>query len=43
MKNKDRIDRLNKDHSLTMEEWEQLFSTYTKEDVDYAASLAREI
>ena len=43
MKNRDLIDQLQKEHSLKFEEWVQLFSTYTKEDVDYATELAREI
>ena len=32
MKNKELIEKLNKKHSLSFEEWEQLLSTYTKED-----------
>ena len=43
MKNRDLIDQLKSEHSLTLEEWEQLFSTYTKEDVEYATALARAI
>ena len=43
MNNRTLIDRLNTEHSLKKEEWEQLFSTYTKEDVEYATTLAREI
>ena len=43
MKNRDLIDQLKTSHSLTTEEWEQLFSTYTKEDVEYATALARTI
>ena len=43
MKNKELIDQLNKEHSLKKEEWEQLLSTYTKEDLEYATNLAREI
>ena len=43
MKNKELIKKLKKDHSLSFEEWEQLLSTYTKEDYTYATNLAREI
>ena len=43
MKNRDLIDQLKTSHSLTTKEWEQLFSTYTKEDVEYATALARTI
>ena len=43
MKNKELIEKLNKEHSLSFEEWEQLLSTYTKEDYEYATNLAREI
>ncbi len=43
MKNKELIEKLNKKHSLSFEEWEQLLSTYTKEDYEYATNLAREI
>lgn len=37
------IQKLKETHSLTSEEWEQLFLTYTKEDLDYAAALSQEI
>ena len=43
MKNKELIEKLKKDHSLSLEEWEWLLSTYTKEDYTYAINLAREI
>ena len=43
MNNRTLIDRLNTEHSLKKEEWEQLFSTYTKDDVEYATTLSREI
>ena len=43
MKNKELIEKLKKDHSLSFEEWEQLLSTYTKEYYTYAINLAREI
>ncbi|MBR5228703.1 MAG: [Firmicutes bacterium] len=37
------IDKLNRSHSLSLEEWEQLIATYTKEDFDYALEMARAI
>ncbi len=43
MNNQELILKLNKEHSLDMEEWEQLLSTYTKEDLEYATKLAQEI
>ena len=43
MNNQELICKLNTEHSLRIEEWEQLIDTYTKEDLDYATSLAREI
>lgn len=43
MKNQELIWKLNKEHSLEMAEWEQLLSTYTKEDLEYAIKLAQEI
>ena len=43
MKNQELIFKLNQEHSLNLEEWEQLLSTYTKEDLEYATILAREI
>ena len=43
MKNKELIEKLKNDYSLSFEEWEQLLSTYTKEDYTYAINLAREI
>ena len=43
MNNQELIWKLNKEHSLEMEEWEQLLSTYTKEDLECAVNLAREI
>jgi biotin synthase len=41
--NQELIYKLNKDHSLSMKEWEQLLSTYTKEDLECAKKLAQEI
>lgn len=37
------IEKLKEKHSLELKEWEQLIGTYTKEDLDYAGKLAREI
>lgn len=37
------IDKLHETHSLEMGEWEQLVADYTKEDLEYAADLARKI
>ncbi len=42
-KNKKLIDKLNREHHLENSEWQQLFSTYTEEDREYAAVMAREI
>lgn len=43
MTNRERIDLLRQEHSLDKAQWIALFSTFTKEDADYAQSLAREI
>ena len=43
MENKRLIEKLGKEHILSKEEWVQLFETYTDEDRDYAANIAREI
>ena len=43
MTNRELIDLLNRQHSLTENQWVQLFADYTPEDVDYAMTLAREI
>ena len=43
MNNQELIQKLNKEHSLEMGEWEQVLSTYTKDDLEYAVKLAREI
>ena len=37
------IDKLKETHSLEMAEWEQLISSYTKDDLEYAMNLAQEI
>ena len=37
------IDKLNREHTLTREEWVTLFQNHTEEDADYAQELAREI
>lgn len=41
--NKELIGKLHRTHHLRQDEWEQLFSTFTEEDREYAAMLAREI
>lgn len=43
MNNKGLIEKLNDEKKLSLYEWEQLLSTYTMDDKDYAAKLAREI
>ena len=43
MTNKEQIDLLHKQHHLEESQWVQLFATWTKEDLDYAMNLAREI
>lgn len=43
MNNKELINKLNSSRSLSGEEWTQIFSTYAKEDLDYAVSIAHEI
>ena len=43
MNNRDLIDLLAREHRLDRDQWIRLFSTYTKEDLDYAMSLARRI
>ncbi|MDO5294886.1 MAG: [FeFe] hydrogenase H-cluster radical SAM maturase HydE [bacterium] len=43
MTNRQRIDTLNVTGELTKEEWVALISTYTDEDREYAANLAKEI
>ena len=43
MNNQELIFKLNKEHFLEINEWEQLLSTYTKEDLECAVKLAQEI
>lgn len=43
MENQMLIRKLQQEHSLTMEEWQQLFETYTEQDITYAIDLARKI
>ena len=43
MINQELIFKLNKEHFLEINEWEQLLSTYTKEDLECAVNLAQEI
>ena len=43
MTNKERIDLLNQQHYLVADQWITLFKTWTKEDLDYAMNLARNI
>ncbi|MDO5522075.1 MAG: [FeFe] hydrogenase H-cluster radical SAM maturase HydE [bacterium] len=43
MTNRQRIDMLNQTGELTKEEWVTLISTYTEEDREYAAGIAKEI
>ena len=37
------IEKLRETHALALTEWEQLIDTYTREDLDFAMKLAREI
>ena len=43
MNNKELIQKLNRGHHLDAGEWEQLFVTYTEEDREFAAEIARTI
>lgn len=43
MTNQELIQKLHEDHTLSIKEWEQIFSSYKKEDIDQAMELAREI
>lgn len=43
LSNQEFIQKLNREHSLEITEWEQLLSSYTKEDLTFAMELAREI
>lgn len=40
--NKDRIDLLNENKSLSFEDWNILLSTWTEDDYEYSSALARE-
>ena len=41
MTNRELIDKLNKEHALGREEWEQIFGTWTPYDLQYAARLSQ--
>ena len=43
MNNRQLIEMLNREHRLEKPQWEQLFATYTLEDLDFAADMARDI
>ena len=43
MNNQQLIEMLNREHRLEKPQWEQLFATYTPEDLDFAADMARDI
>ena len=43
MTNKQLIETLNREHRLEENQWVQLFGSYTKEDLEFAMDLAREI
>lgn len=43
MSNRELIEKLNHDKNLSFEEWHALLSSFTNEDREYAAMLAREI
>lgn len=43
MTNRELIDKLNREKTLTHEEWTQIFATYTQEDLEYATGLAHDI
>ena len=43
MTNQELIQKLNREHSLKLEEWEQLLFAYSKADLEYATKLAQEI
>ena len=43
MNNQELINKLNQEHTLLVSEWEQLFETYSKEDVAYAMDRAQKI
>lgn len=41
MDNRQLIEALNREHKLEQSQWEQLFASYTPEDLDFAADMAR--
>ena len=41
MANRELIDKLNKEHVLSLEEWEQIFATWDAYDLQYAARIAQ--
>ena len=43
MKNRDLIDKLNRERALSAEEWTQLIGTYDAADLEYAMGIAHEI
>ena len=43
MNNRQLIEALNREHRLEQPQWEQLFASYTPEDLDFAADMARGI
>jgi len=43
MENRQLIDLLNRQHRLEENQWEQLFTRFSGEDLDYAMTMAREI
>lgn len=43
MNNRELMELLNREHRLEQTQWEQLFSSWTQEDLDFAMSMAREI
>ena len=43
MTNRELIDLLHRERRLDAEQWQQLFSTHSRDDLEYAMALAREI
>ena len=43
MNNRQLIEALNREHRLEQPQWEQLFASYTPEDLDFTADMARGI
>lgn len=43
MHNRELIDLLNAEHKLSSSQWEQLFETYTQDDLEYTMGIAQEI